>query len=101
MTPQIVSRSYIGFGKFQGLKKDDSSKDGTRKAAGQAVYQPPALLQTGRNVRRRGCACQLWPADTHVKYDANVNTTVNKLASFSVFTGSASFRGHDSRKGTV
>jgi DNA-binding winged helix-turn-helix (wHTH) protein len=21
----------------------------------------------------------LWPADTHVNYDANVNTTVNKL----------------------
>ena len=22
---------------------------------------------------------RLWPADTHVNYDANVNTTVNKL----------------------
>jgi len=30
-------------------------------------------------VTREELRMQLWPSDTHVNYDANVNTTVNKL----------------------
>src|SRR5437762_4205993 len=39
-----------------------------------------ALLQKpGEIVTREELRMQLWPSDTHVNYDANVNTTVNKL----------------------
>ena len=30
-------------------------------------------------ITREELRVRLWPADTHVNYDANVNTTVNKL----------------------
>src|SRR6266403_1930837 len=54
----IAPARYIGFGTFHlDLKKEELFKDGTR-------------------VELR---MQLWPSDTHVNYDANVNTTVNKL----------------------
>ena len=45
------------------------------------VYQALlALLQKpGEIVTREELRMQLWPSDTHVNYDANVNTTVNKL----------------------
>src|SRR5260370_16719020 len=33
----------------------------------------------GEVVTRGELRVRLWPADTHVNYDANVNTTVNKL----------------------
>src|SRR5260370_15109998 len=39
-----------------------------------------ALLQKpGEVVTREELRMHLWPSDTHVNYDANVNTTVNKL----------------------
>ena len=34
---------------------------------------------SGQTSRRSPLRRQLWPSDTHVNYDANVNTTVNKL----------------------
>ena len=37
------------------------------------------LKKPGEIVTREELRMQLWPADTHVNYDANVNTTVNKL----------------------
>jgi len=37
------------------------------------------LEKPGEVVTRRELRVRLWPADTHVTYDANVNTTVNKL----------------------
>jgi len=39
-----------------------------------------ALLEKpGEVVTREALRNRLWPSDTHVNYDANVNTTVNKL----------------------
>jgi DNA-binding winged helix-turn-helix (wHTH) protein len=39
-----------------------------------------ALIEKqGEVVTREELRLRLWPADTHVNYDANVNTTVNKL----------------------
>ena len=39
-----------------------------------------ALLEKpGGVVTREELRVRLWPAETHVNYDANVNTTVNKL----------------------
>src|SRR6266481_5712660 len=57
-SPALAPERYVCFGAFHlDLKKEELFKDGTR-------------------VELR---MQLWPADTHVNYDANVNTTVNKL----------------------
>jgi DNA-binding winged helix-turn-helix (wHTH) protein len=45
------------------------------------VYQAlVALLENpGEIVTRETLRLRMWPKDTHVNYDANVNTTVNKL----------------------
>src|SRR5262249_39977579 len=45
------------------------------------LYQVLLVLihNQGEVVTREQLKRALWPADTHVNYDANVNTTVNKL----------------------
>src|SRR5256884_3091271 len=78
----IAPTRYVCFGAFHlDLKKEDLFKDGTRVKLQGKVYQAlVALLQKpGEIVRREDLRMQLWPSDTHVNYDANVNTTVNKL----------------------
>jgi DNA-binding winged helix-turn-helix (wHTH) protein len=73
---------YVCFGAFHlDLKKEELFKDGTRVKLQGKVYQALlALLQKpGEIVTREELRMQLWPSDTHVNYDANVNTTVNKL----------------------
>jgi DNA-binding winged helix-turn-helix (wHTH) protein len=78
----IAPARYIGFGTFHlDLKKEELFKDGTRVKLQGKVYQALlALLQKpGEIVTREELRMQLWPSDTHVNYDANVNTTVNKL----------------------
>ena len=73
---------YVCFGTFHlDLKKEELFKDGTRVKLQGKVYQALlALLQKpGEIVTREELRMQLWPSDTHVNYDANVNTTVNKL----------------------
>src|SRR6266571_9505919 len=73
---------YVCFGPFHlDLKKEELFKDGARIKLQGKVYQAlMALLQKpGEVVTREELRMQLWPADTHVNYDANVNTTVNKL----------------------
>jgi DNA-binding winged helix-turn-helix (wHTH) protein len=73
---------YVCFGTFHlDLKKEELFKDGTRVKLQGKVYQALlALLQKpGEIVTREELRKQLWPSDTHVNYDANVNTTVNKL----------------------
>ena len=73
---------YVCFGAFHlDLKKEELFKDGTRVKLQGKVYQALlALLQKpGEIVTREELRMRLWPSDTHVNYDANVNTTVNKL----------------------
>src|SRR6266850_2552049 len=73
---------YVCFGAFHlDLKKEELFKDGTRiKMQGKVHQALLALLQKpGEIVTREELRTQLWPSDTHVNYDANVNTTVNKL----------------------
>jgi DNA-binding winged helix-turn-helix (wHTH) protein len=73
---------YVCFGVFHlDLKKEELFKDGTRiKMQGKVHQALLALLQKpGEIVTREQLRMQLWPSDTHVNYDANVNTTVNKL----------------------
>jgi DNA-binding winged helix-turn-helix (wHTH) protein len=78
----LATARYVCFGTFHlDLKKEELFKDGARLKLQGKVYQALlALLQKpGEIVTREELRTQLWPSDTHVNYDANVNTTVNKL----------------------
>lgn len=73
---------FMRFGPFQvDQRRQEVSKDGYRLKLQGKVYQVlVALLEKpGEVVTREELRQRLWPADTHVNYDANVNTTVNKL----------------------
>ncbi len=77
-----ASARYICFGTYHlDLKKEELFKNGTRVKLQGKVYQALlALLQKpGEIVTREELRLQLWPSDALVNYDANVNTTVNKL----------------------
>jgi len=58
-------------------------KDGSRIRLQGKVYQsaPSPASKPGEIVTRKSCAMLLWPSASAVNYDANVNTTVNKLPS--------------------
>jgi DNA-binding winged helix-turn-helix (wHTH) protein len=72
----------VRFGMFQlDLQRQELSKNGTHVKVQGKVYQAlVALLECpGEIVARETLRMRLWPTGTHVNYDANVNTTVNKL----------------------
>jgi DNA-binding winged helix-turn-helix (wHTH) protein len=72
----------VRFGPFQvDQQRQEVTKNGLRLKLQGKVYQVlVALLEKpGEVVTREELRQRLWPADTHVNYDANVNTTVNKL----------------------
>jgi DNA-binding winged helix-turn-helix (wHTH) protein len=78
----LYSARYICFGAFHlDLQQGELLKDGSRIKLQGKVYQAlVALLQKpGEIVTREELRMQLWPSGKHVNYDANVNTTVNKL----------------------
>ncbi len=80
-TDQLTSR-YIRFGPFQvDQHRQEVTKSGSRLKLQGKVYQVLLALieKQGEVVTREELRMRLWPADTHVNYDANVNTTVNKL----------------------
>lgn len=73
---------FMRFGPFQvDQQRQEVTKNGSRLKLQGKVYQVlVALLEKpGEVVTREELRQRLWPADTHVNYDANVNTTVNKL----------------------
>jgi DNA-binding winged helix-turn-helix (wHTH) protein len=77
-----LSSRYIRFGPFQiDQQRQEVSKNGVRLKLQGKVYQVLLALieKQGEVVTREELRHRLWPADTHVNYDANVNTTVNKL----------------------
>jgi DNA-binding winged helix-turn-helix (wHTH) protein len=79
--PGLASR-YIRFGPFQvDQHRQEVCKNGARLKLQGKVYQVLLALieKQGEVVTRDELRVRLWPADTHVNYDANVNTTVNKL----------------------
>lgn len=78
----IAPSRYVRFGDFQlDLEREELLRDGARIKLQGKVYQAlVALLEKpGDIVTREELRMRLWPSDTHVNYDANVNTTVNKL----------------------
>jgi DNA-binding winged helix-turn-helix (wHTH) protein len=73
---------FVRFGIFQlDLHRRELLKNGVHVRVQGKVYQAlVALLEDpGEIVTRETLRLRMWPADTHVNYDANVNTTVNKL----------------------
>src|SRR2546430_17397530 len=78
----VAPARYVCFGTFHlDLKKEELFKDGARVKLQSKVYQALLVLlgKPGEIVSREELRLRLWPSDTHVNYDANVNTTVNKL----------------------
>jgi len=78
----LAPARYACFGGFLlDLKKEELFKEGKRVKLQGKVYQAliAVLQKPGQIVTREELRMQLWPLDTHVNFDANVNTTVNKL----------------------
>jgi DNA-binding winged helix-turn-helix (wHTH) protein len=78
----LSSGRYIHFGPFHiDQQRQEVSRNGSRLKLQGKVYQVLLTLleKPGEVVTREELRIRLWPADTHVNYDANVNTTVNKL----------------------
>ena len=78
----VSSPRYVRFGPFLvDRQRQQVSRGGTRLRLQGKVYQVLVVLieKQGEVVTREELRQALWPEDTHVNYDANVNTTVNKL----------------------
>jgi DNA-binding winged helix-turn-helix (wHTH) protein len=78
----LSSGRYICFGPFRVDQQwQEVSRNGARIKLQGKVYQTLlALLEKPREVvTREELRMRLWPDETHVNYDANVNTAVNKL----------------------
>src|SRR6202045_4101462 len=78
----LSSGRYVLFGPFRiDQQRQEVTRNGARLKLQGKVYQVLLTLleKPGDVVTREELRVRLWPADTHVNYDANVNTTVNKL----------------------
>ena len=78
----LSSGRYVTFGPFRiDQQRQEVTRNGARLKLQGKVYQVLITLleKPGEVVTREELRTRLWPADTHVNYDANVNTTVNKL----------------------
>src|SRR5215468_932480 len=78
----VRSYRYIRFGPFHiDQQRQQVFRNGGRLKLQGKVYQVLLALiaKHGHVVTREELKQALWPSDTHVNFDANVNTTVNKL----------------------
>ena len=78
----VPQSRYLCFGRFHvDVKREEIFRDGTRVRVPAKVFQVlMALLEKpGDVVTREELRARLWPKGTFVNFDANVNTTVNKL----------------------
>jgi DNA-binding winged helix-turn-helix (wHTH) protein len=75
-------RNYLQFGAFRlDVERRELFKDGSRlKVQGKVIEALLILVENpGQIITREILRARLWPHDTQMNYDANVNTTVNKL----------------------
>jgi len=80
--PASLPSRFFRFGAFYlDLQREALFKDGARIKLQGKVYQALVVLveRAGGVVTREELRMRLWPEGTYVNYDANVNTTVNKL----------------------
>jgi DNA-binding winged helix-turn-helix (wHTH) protein len=73
---------YARFGEFQlDLQREELWKDGERVRLQGKIYQTLLLLlsRAGNVVTRDEVRRHLWPENSQVNIDANVNTSMNKL----------------------
>ena len=78
----VFPNRYLRFGAFElDLQREDLSKDGERIRLQGKVYQTLLILlsRAGSVVTREEVRRHLWPENPQVNFDANVNTTMNKL----------------------
>jgi DNA-binding winged helix-turn-helix (wHTH) protein len=78
----VFPTRYLRFGAFElDLRREDLSKDGRRIRLQGKVYQTLLILlsRSGTVVTRDEVRRHLWPENLHVNFEANVNTTMNKL----------------------
>ena len=78
----VPQSRYLCFGRFHvDVKREEIFRDGSRVRVPAKVFQVlMALLEKpGDVVTREELRARLWPKGTFVNFDANVNTTVNKL----------------------
>jgi DNA-binding winged helix-turn-helix (wHTH) protein len=80
---RMLPSRYIRFGPFQvDQERQHVTKDGSRLRVRGKVYQILIALieKQGEVISREELRLRLWPAENdRMNYDANVNTTVNKL----------------------
>jgi DNA-binding winged helix-turn-helix (wHTH) protein len=77
-----AAERYLCFGQFQvDLQREELFKEGSRVRIPSKVFQVLLALveRPGEIVTREALRARLWPGGTFVDYDANLNTTVNKL----------------------
>jgi DNA-binding winged helix-turn-helix (wHTH) protein len=77
-----AAERYVCFGQFHvDLQREELFKEGSRVRIPSKVFQVLLALveRPGEIVTREAMRARLWPEGAFVNYDANVNTTVNKL----------------------
>src|SRR5258708_23827658 len=78
----LSSGRYIYFGPFRiDQQRQEVMRGGARLKLQGKVYQVLLTLleKPGEGVPPEEVRLRLWPAPTHVQYDAHANTTVNQL----------------------
>src|SRR5258707_12298977 len=77
-----AAERYLCFGQYHvDLQREELFKEGSRVRIPSKVFQVLLALveRPGEIVTRDALRARLWPGGTFVNFDANVNTTVNKL----------------------
>ena len=78
----VPSQRYVRFGSFEAdLDRAELRREGARVRLQEKPFQILAVLleQAGELVTRDELCQRLWPSDSTVNYDANLNTALNKL----------------------
>lgn len=81
-SPRTMESRCVLFGDFElDLHEQTLRKGGEAVKIPGKIYQAMVVLieSPGNLVTRDHLRNRLWPRDAHLNYDANVNTTVNKL----------------------
>ncbi len=78
----VSTQRYVRFGSFEtDLERGELRREGVRVRMQEKPFQVLAVLleQAGELVTREELCQRLWPSDSTVNYDANLNTALNKL----------------------